>query len=170
MGLFKRLLPEVGPEKRLQNKKEMWMEISTHFSNKSPLQCEQRLKTVLKRKRQMLMNLDKPKIDKAKEISNLYEYDINTNIENPPNSYDTDSSENHTSLQSIKSPNSAEHKFNTQVSEELNTQSKKELTLHELLLDIAAKREEGKERRHREKMAAINKMNNLLQQLLNNKK
>lgn len=175
MELFKQLLPEVGSEKRFQHKKEMWIEISTHFLNKSPIQCEQRLKTILKRKRTNIMIKGKTKTNEVKKSSNSY-YDIEVKIEDTINSsYDNDikeqNSEHEFGIQNDNSSNSPEHITpNHQETELLNKKPKKVQTLHELLLDIATKREEGKERRHREKMAAINKMNNLLQQLIENKK
>lgn len=51
MDFHKSLINEVGPEKRFLHKKDMWLEISSQFPNKTPKQCEERYKTVLKRKK-----------------------------------------------------------------------------------------------------------------------
>ena len=51
MDLYKEYLPQIGPLKRFKNKKEMWLNIANDYPGKSAKQCEERYKTVLKRKR-----------------------------------------------------------------------------------------------------------------------
>lgn len=51
MDLYKEYLPQIGPLKRFKNKKDMWANIANEYPGKSAKQCEERYKTVLKRKR-----------------------------------------------------------------------------------------------------------------------
>lgn len=51
MDLYGSFINEVGPDKRFPHKKNMWLEISSHYPCRTAKQCEERFKTVLKRKK-----------------------------------------------------------------------------------------------------------------------
>lgn len=77
MSLYKTLIWEVG--KRFVYQKEMWAEIATHFPDKTPNQCEQRYKTVLKRKTKGFITKArrKPVDFKARDcVDNIYKIDL----------------------------------------------------------------------------------------------
>ncbi|KAI8126850.1 hypothetical protein CVS40_3414 [Lucilia cuprina] len=50
LDLYANYLPEIGPLKKFKSKKDMWSKISTEIPDKSAKQCEERYKTVLRRK------------------------------------------------------------------------------------------------------------------------
>ena len=55
LGLYKQYMTRIGPMKQFKTKKSMWIKLSGTLNNKfntfkTPLQCENRYKTVLKRK------------------------------------------------------------------------------------------------------------------------
>ncbi|XP_037824071.1 uncharacterized protein LOC119612343 isoform X2 [Lucilia sericata] len=58
MDLYESFSPQVGPQMRFKHKKDMWTEIATHFPGRHSKQCEERYKTVLKRKKKGLLEPD----------------------------------------------------------------------------------------------------------------
>ncbi|VEN53811.1 unnamed protein product [Callosobruchus maculatus] len=59
---YESYLPLVGPMKKFKTKKNMWLQISKDLSvilnvERSPLQCENRYKTILKRKKRQLKTM-----------------------------------------------------------------------------------------------------------------
>lgn len=51
LELYNDYLPQTGPLKRFKQKKEMWSYVANEFPGKSGKQCEERYKTVLRRKK-----------------------------------------------------------------------------------------------------------------------
>ncbi|XP_065365769.1 myb-related protein B-like [Calliphora vicina] len=160
MSLYRTLIWEVG--KRFVYQKEMWAEIATHFPEKTANQCEQRYKTVLRRKTKGFITKAKRKpVDiKARDcVESVENKEIKVLITEKKEDTITQENDEATIVNNDESI--------TQDYKEPHTrQEKKELTLHEILLQIAAKKEEAKERRHREKMEATKQLQNILQQIL----
>lgn len=142
MELYKQLIFKVGDE--FLHKKDMWAEIATYLPKKNARQCEQRFNTVLKRKRK---GINKVYISEAKRKT----------IDCSKNTLNINRKSNRIIVQ-----NKAE--------KVVNNSEKRNLTIPEVLLEISAKREEAKERRHKEKMEAFKKIQNIFQELLNLKK
>lgn len=72
--------PEIEPVKAVRNKKEMWAKISTDIEGRSAKQCEQRYKSVLKRKKATVENNQtsggkRQRAEFAQEIKNINEMD-----------------------------------------------------------------------------------------------
>lgn len=156
MDLYKNLIGEVG--KSFTHKKDMWIEISSQIQNKNPKQCEQRFNTVLKRKRKGLKKLytTRGKTKNSIQIKRTFKID--------PGTKKYISNNGKTEYTFHQNDNNTKREFLTQKCY-INKRTK-EYTMQETLLFISAKKEEAKERRHKEKMEAINKMQIILQQVL----
>ncbi|CAD7012193.1 unnamed protein product [Ceratitis capitata] len=131
-------LPEIGPTKKLKNKKEMWLQISLEISGKSPKQCEERYKTVTKRKKSSAAH----KVGAKKKKTE------------PDDSIDVEVEEVRKSVR--------EEYY-------MKFDKSKTKTVQDTLLEIAQKREQAWERRHREKMDAIGKIHKLLAKMVQTK-
>ncbi|KAM7347818.1 uncharacterized protein ACRADG_007297 [Cochliomyia hominivorax] len=170
--LYKRLIGEVGPQRRFSLKKDMWTEISLHFTDKNPKQCEQRLNSVFKRKQQICLTKETKKsvVVQPKNPCNTFQINKVQILKNNINSDDNEAEE---TFKALINKSSKLEKDTDPIAPEIETnkiKANKEMSLNEVLLHIAAKREEGKERRHKEKLQAISKMQDILQQLLDLKK
>lgn len=141
MELYKKLIVKVGNE--FLRKKDMWAEISTYLPKKNAKQCEQRFNTVLKRKRK---GINKVYISEARRKT----IDCRQNT--------------------LKINRNVNRKVQNKVEKVVNNTEKRNLSVQEVLLEISAKKEEAKERRHKEKMAAIKTIQNMLRELLDLKK
>ncbi|XP_046806460.1 uncharacterized protein LOC111688225 [Lucilia cuprina] len=142
LDLYANYLPEIGPLKKFKSKKDMWSKISTEIPDKSAKQCEERYKTVLRRK-----NLRKI-IEFEAELTKICKLD------------DSIEPEVQMSSQQILK----KEKIN-----KVSKGSDKKRSVHQILEEIAAKREEAREKRHKEKMEAIEKTQSLLQTILQEK-
>lgn len=154
LDLYASYMPEIGPMKRFKNKKEMWSNISTEICGKSAKQCEERFKTVMKRKKTAVENNNasgskRQNIDYEDELSKIASID--------------DSIEPEVQMSSQQCTNKEAKQKPTE------KMAKKKETVQSTLLEIAKMKEEGRERRHREKMQAVKDMEDILTKMLNNK-
>lgn len=155
LDLYGSYLPEIGPLKKFKNKKDMWSKISSEIPNMSPKQCEERYKTILKRKKSSIDNNSKTgakrmKVDYEDELNKICSLD--------------DSIEPEIQISSQKKITKEKPDIKT-----VGHKVKKKLSVHETLLDIAEKKEEAKERRHKEKMEEVKSMKIILQKILEDK-
>lgn len=147
LQLYIEYLPLIGPLKKFKSKKEMWLHMATKFPGKTDRQCESRYKTVLKRK--------KSKKDSSQQTT--------TKTHNKTTTTEVAEDENDTIVVE------EEHNNETEVQNQVNNALKKNKTIQETLLEIATRREEARERRHKEKLEAINRMLKLLQEIVKHK-
>ncbi|XP_065364398.1 uncharacterized protein LOC135957552 [Calliphora vicina] len=151
MELYKSLICDVGPQKRFSQKKEMWSEISTHFANKDPKQCETRFTHILNKQRKGYNAFSIQYIrGNTVRSKNRKTYKSITN-DREVNEYEN-------------------NERNTQEKKLLAATELKEKPIQETLLELAAKKEEANERRHRENMEVYKNMKHVLQQILVSKK
>ncbi|XP_067637511.1 uncharacterized protein [Eurosta solidaginis] len=134
---FNSYIPDIGPAKPMKNKKDMWKKISTEIEGRTAKQCEERYKTVLRRRRRAAFkNIIKFRPQKKrKKFKQEFE------------------------------------EFEAFEPEVLINMSKKETgtktkSIEKTLLEIAKRKEEGRERRHKEKMEALNNIHQTLTNLL----
>ncbi|XP_054733166.1 uncharacterized protein LOC129241053 isoform X1 [Anastrepha obliqua] len=178
--------PEIGPMKNLRNKKEMWEKISKEIKGKTAKQCEERYKTVLKRKKTVPENSHTSGVK-------IQRVDYENDPEDTSAFDDFIEPEVHLSSQEVgmKNVNVEETLFkiaqrkkessewrHRERMESLNNfqqllsnslqrkEVEKKTTLQDTLLEIAQIKEEGKERRHREKMELLNSIQQILSNLL----
>ena len=130
----------------------MWFHIANKIPRKSAKQCEERYKTVLKRKRLAMENKQKKAAAAASVAKGNHHQ---TNGEDEKSVHDDGGEE--------------EENNELDVHHQVNN-SKKYKTIQETLLKIAARREDARERRHKEKLEVVNKMINILEQILVDKK
>ncbi|XP_065364209.1 uncharacterized protein LOC135957399 [Calliphora vicina] len=167
VDLYKRFIGDVGPDKRFTQKKEMWAEISAHFPNKEPKQCETRFMRLLNKQKNRVVKYvrynpsetRRKRNDKAKDKSS---FQINRKHTIKKERITDDMDQNELDIPEHSEPN-------IQKKNELVDSAKKEKTIQETLMDIAARKEETKERRHKEKMEVFKQVQNILQQLLDSK-
>lgn len=258
--IYSEYIPEIGPKKRFKQKKDMWMTISSRMPGKTAKQCEERFKTVLRRKRkwalknqnangttkkqQQKLPLDLPILPHEPQIVWNYTPPVKQYSKTTPNRHKGSSNNTKSSKTNLntssqlpeaiaadqgnKSPNKVitrqqqmnNHKQHTaaahNISTNINQSSPKKdrikqehmVGIHEnhwstttnqlnkakekpqyeqrrameipkisytndvaaiiqdTLLEIAARREEARDRRHREKMEAVTKLQNTLQAIL----
>ncbi|XP_013101139.2 uncharacterized protein LOC106082925 isoform X2 [Stomoxys calcitrans] len=190
LNLYSHHLSDIGPRKRFKNKKDMWINISSRFRGKTAKQCEERFKTVERRRRKWAIRNNTPFSTTSKrqvyhlEASSL-EPECQIKIKNiptkpqishlPPNKQmqwdhipEPEVVRNHNPSQNtIKTEEKRTEENRQEVSlQEQNMNGKHETSIEATLLLIAARKEEGRERRHREKMEAIQRLQNMLQNVL----
>ncbi|KAL1506446.1 hypothetical protein ABEB36_005812 [Hypothenemus hampei] len=147
----------IGPLKKFKTKKMMWKKISEDIESilnitKTALQCENRYKTIIKRKKKAIDNnkstgrsrVEVPYESElsriiAKDDSILPEILVGQNEMKKHKLYES-SSENDENLTNIK--------------------RKKKKSINDLLLEMQEKKEESRERRHKEKLKAIKDLGN----------
>ena len=129
----------------------MWFHIANKIPRKSAKQCEERYKTVLKRKRLAIENKQKKAAAAASVAKGNHHQ---TNGEDEKSVHD----------------DGGEEEENNELDVHQVNNSKKYKTIQETLLKIAARREDARERRHKEKLEVVNKMINILEQILVDKK
>ena len=129
----------------------MWFHIANKIPRKSAKQCEERYKTVLKRKRLAMENKQKKAAAAASVAKGNHHQ---TNGEDEKSVHD----------------DGGEEEENNELDVHQVNNSKKYKTIQETLLKIAARREDARERRHKEKLEVVNKMINILEQILVDKK
>ncbi|XP_017468977.1 PREDICTED: uncharacterized protein LOC108360979 [Rhagoletis zephyria] len=146
-------LPDIGPMKTLKNKKEMWIKIATEIEGKSPKQCEERYKTIVRRKKAAVENNNtsgakRQKIDFEGELDEIYKLDD--------------------SIEPVIQISSQNVLRKISCNERVVKYEKKEKkTVQETLMEIAQNKEKARERRHKEKM---NLIQNLLGKMVEDKK
>ncbi|XP_011182408.1 uncharacterized protein LOC105212241 [Zeugodacus cucurbitae] len=155
--------PEIGPMKAIRNKKEMWAQIATDIGGKSAKQCEERYKTVLKRKKdrqyeesfKTAFKRKKPTVAsdhasgaKMRKVESEEEFENSTVIEP-----EIQISSQAAIIEAISTTSP-------------NTHMEKKKTVQDTLLEIAQKKEAARERRHREKMEALNNIQLMIATML----
>ncbi|XP_075151767.1 uncharacterized protein LOC142225841 [Haematobia irritans] len=145
LDLYGKYMPEIGPMKKFKNKKAMWSKISEAIPTKTRKQCEERYKTVLKRKKIAIENNNTSgakhqRVDFEEELENICSLD--------------DSLEPEVQLSS--------QKYVKKENKNKNYENGPKKTIHDTLFEIAKMKEEAKERRHKEKMEAVNTMHTIL--------
>ncbi|XP_059216877.1 uncharacterized protein LOC131996303 [Stomoxys calcitrans] len=155
LDLYAKYLPQIGPLRKFRNKKEMWSKVAEKVGNKSAKQCEERYKTVLRRKKLAVENNNtsgskRQKIDFEEELFQICNLD--------------DSIEPEIQISSQKIIKREQRDILASTST-----SKKKQSVQDTLLEIAKLNEEAKERRHREKMEAIKDMKQNLERLFQQK-
>ncbi|XP_046805180.1 uncharacterized protein LOC124419486 [Lucilia cuprina] len=144
LDFYANYMVDIGPMKKFKTKKEMWADIASRIPDKTPKQCEERYKTILKRKKVAVEN-NKSSGSKRKSID--FEEELNK-----ISSMD-DSIEPEVQISSQKFLKV--EKKDIKKTEETKIKKK---TIQETLIEIAEKKEEAKERRHQEKMALLQKV------------
>ncbi|XP_053967810.1 uncharacterized protein LOC128869306 [Anastrepha ludens] len=145
-------LPGIGPFKQLKTKKDMWMKIGAEFNGKSWKQCEKRYKTIMKRKKVAVGNSRtsgaKPqKLQFEEELEKICKID--------------DSIEPAVKISSqcmIKKEVAAKEK------------QRKRKTLPDTMLEIAARQEGAREKRHKERMEKAARIESLLEKCISENK
>lgn len=155
LDLYAKYLPQIGPLRKFRNKKEMLSKVAEEVGNKSAKQCEERYKTVLRRKKLAVENNNtsgskRQKIDFEEELFQICNLD--------------DSIEPEIQISSQKIIKREQRDILASTST-----SKKKQSVQDTLLEFAKLNEEAKERRHREKMEAIKDMKQSLERLFQQK-
>lgn len=160
----------------------MWFNIATKIPGMSAKQCEERYKTVLKRKKRIPS--EKQMLDsEPKHLVKLLS-DNRTNSNKPSNDSEgkkptkinnSECEKSNTKLDSKEiesSKTEAEieiHRTETKTSKSLITENStvnNSSTLAEVMWQITTKKEEAKERRHQEKMKAVKETQEILLKIL----
>lgn len=150
---YEQYLPLIGPMKQLKSKKSMWIQISNDISTelnilRSAVQCENRYKTILKRKSQSVRNNQQ---SGAKRTRVEFEEELNK-IKAIDDSLEPEI------LQGVGKI-IEKHKENIAIVSTAPKATKK-MSVSETLLFIQKDKEEGRQRRHAEKLEVlINFMN-----------
>lgn len=154
---YEQYLSQVGPMKKFKKKKNMWEKISEDIINilnirKTALQCENRYKTILKRKKKVKVHNGRtgetPETDPFEEELNK--------IAAIDDSLDPEVKIGVGKLVTIaKRPAPSTSEADTAAS---STKKPKKQSLSEVLVDIANKKEEGRDRRHKEKLEFLRQL------------
>lgn len=158
---FHSYLSEVGPMKKFKLKKQMWEKISADLLEtlkieKSPVQCENRYKTIMKRKKKAMTSNKKtgepPKnveyeeeLQKIASLDDSVEPEVKAGIgrfEIKKQKYDNDETED-------RNVENLDHKKLKKIKKD----HKKDIS--EVLWDIHRDKEQKRENRHREKMEML---------------
>jgi hypothetical protein len=166
---YKEYLSQIGPMKKLKSKKAMWAEISKELQNnlnilKTPLQIENRYKTVLKRKKKAVENNCKSGSSRE-EVP--FEEELRE-ISQADDSIEPEVLRSAKSVKYLKRPlleiNSSDKDSNiTDVSEnakDVPPKTKCKLSNEERKLELFKQKEEAKERRHQEKLQLLKELFN----------
>lgn len=160
LDLYEEFLPLVGPLKKFKTKKSMWNKIAVLINqklncNKTALQAENRYKTVLKRKKSAVDNNRK---SGAERMEIPYEKELNK-IACIDDSIEPEIMGTASGITIIKKSKDKEECVTPSTSTELTPRAKRRVkTIQETLLEIHEKKEESKERRHKEKLDFIKKL------------
>lgn len=159
---YETYLSLVGPMKKFKTKKIMWDKISQDIKqilniHRSAIQCENRYKTILKRKKKATDNnqqsgSSRKPIEYESELKKIAAIDDSIEPEilcgvgrimSKESSVQSDSSREPTPVESGKTSTPEEH---------YTPKLKKSKTVSDTFIEIQKEKEENKERRHREKM------------------
>ncbi|CAG9814643.1 unnamed protein product, partial [Phaedon cochleariae] len=145
---YESYLKHVGPMKKFKRKKDMWQQISKDIKTilnitKTPTQCENRYKTILKRKKKAVDNnnqtgRNRVPVEYEAELAKIAALDDSIEPE---------------VLRDSRNVKTAEKPGNDQKS----LKRKREKSVQEVLMDISKQKEEARERRHKEKMKMLEK-------------
>lgn len=149
---YEQYLPIIGPMKRFKCKKSMWIQISNDISTelnivRSDVQCENRYKTILKRKAQSVRNNQQ---SGAKRTKVEFEEELNK-IKTIDDSLEPEV---------LQGPGKIIEKDKENVAmdyavQKLTKDKKKKMSINETLLHIQKDKEERRERRHIEKLEVL---------------
>lgn len=157
---YHQYLNDIGPMKKFKNKKEMWVKISQEIGGKNGKQCEQRFKTVMRRKKLAVAN-NSTSGNKRKNIEYEEEMRKIAAIDDSVEPEIQLSSNNMVRKESSERPGK-ENRVKI-------SSNKKAKTVQETLLQIYEKKEQNRERRHREKMEKADNLEKLLYKVLEQK-
>lgn len=154
---YEQYLPIIGPMKRFKCKKSMWIQISNDISTelnivRSDVQCENRYKTILKRKAQSVRNnqqsgAKRTKVEFEEELNKIKTIDdsLEPEVLQGPGKIIEKDKENVANVENVA--NYAVQK--------LTKDKKKKMSINETLLHIQKDKEEKRERRHIEKLEVL---------------
>lgn len=145
---YEKYLPSIGPMKQLKSKKAMWIQISNDIMTelnikRSAVQCENRYKTILKRKAQSVKNnqqsgAKRMKVEYEEELEKIKAIDDSLEPE------------------VLLSPGKIIEKNKENIVTDCKTQkARKKISISETLLQIQKDKEEKRERRHAEKLEIL---------------
>lgn len=171
LDLYEQYLPLVGPLKKFKTKKVMWNKIAevlnnTYNTTRTGIQVENRYKTVLKRKKTAVDNNNtsgatrlvipfENELNKIASMDDSIEPEV-TGTARGINIRKT----NVLSQEFMNKPSTSSSLPSTPLDKSSNilANPRKVKTIQETLLEIHDKKEESKERRHREKMDLLRKL------------
>lgn len=150
---YRSYLPEIGPMKAIRNKKEMWVRISTEIKGRTAKQCEDRYKTLIKRKKVAVENnhtsgAKRQRIEFAQELENIATIDDSIEPE-------VQMSSQAVVTKSVDVPTTSK-----------NVAKRKVVSVQETIINVSREKEEARERRHRERMEALNNIQQLISNFL----
>ncbi|KAF5307597.1 hypothetical protein FQR65_LT18377 [Abscondita terminalis] len=160
LEMYREYLSQVGPMKRFKIKKAMWAKISTDLLetldiSKTPLQIENRYKTVLKRKKKAVEN-------NRKSGSSREEVPFETELREISNLDDSIEPEVLRSAKSVSYPKQSVQKTISSDEDSHSTDNsqpkKRKLGIEERKLELFKQKEEAKERRHQEKLQLLREL------------
>ncbi|XP_036322440.1 uncharacterized protein LOC118736459 [Rhagoletis pomonella] len=136
--------------KAMRNKKEMWVRISTEIEGRTAKQCEDRYKTLIKRKKTAVENnhtsgAKRQRIEFAQELETIAAIDDSIEPE-------VQMSSQAVVTKSVDVPTTSK-----------NVAKRKLVSVQETLISISREKEE---RRHRERMEALNNIQELISNFL----
>lgn len=149
---YEQYLPIIGPMKRFKCKKSMWIQISNDISTelnivRSDVQCENRYKTILKRKAQSVRNnqqsgAKRTKVEFEEELNKIKTIDdsLEPEVLQGPGKIIAKDKENVAMDYAVQ---------------KLTKDKKKKMSINETLLHIQKDKEERRERRHIEKLEVL---------------
>ncbi|KAH7946966.1 hypothetical protein HPB52_006441 [Rhipicephalus sanguineus] len=177
---FTNCMPEVGPMKKFKDKKTMWTAIAAELRHetgieRTPLQCENRLKTVKKRysnarKHNRQSGVSPVEVPYAEEMSKLATVDDSVFPEvmrsvgrverNPPHMSQVSASAGQANVQAsaVDHGSGAAQESDVAASPSASKRPRTSQSLANVLWMIHKDREEARERRHQEKMALIGQL------------
>lgn len=148
---YENYMIQVGPQKKFKTKKKMWEKIASDVNNifkkdYTPVQVENRYKTILKRKKEAVENNShtgesREEVPFEAELSKIAALD---------DSIQPEVLQSGNNVRVLKTPTNAQKK----------AKRSKNKSIEETLEEIFKRKEENKERRHREKMALFEKFFN----------
>ncbi|KAH7943619.1 hypothetical protein HPB52_009565 [Rhipicephalus sanguineus] len=177
---FTNCMPEVGPMKKFKDKKTMWTAIAAELRHKTgiertPLQCENSLKTVKKRysnarKHNRQSGVSPVEVPSAEEMSKLAAVDYSVFPEvmrgvgrveqNPPHMSQVSASAGQANVQAsaVDHWSGAVQESDVAATPSASKRPRTSQSLANVLSMIHKEREEAREQRHQEKMALIRQL------------
>lgn len=165
-------LPQVGPLKKLKTKKLMWAQLSNDLQEhlnifKTPLQIENRYKTVLKRKKKAVENNHKSgssreEVPFEKELEKIAQSDdsIEPEVLRSARSvkYLKKPSKEFESLEIDSNTSDIRENFKDPLQEQPPKKKSKVQSSEERRIELFKQKEEAKEKRHLEKMQLLREL------------
>ncbi|KYQ56417.1 hypothetical protein ALC60_04657 [Trachymyrmex zeteki] len=144
---YEQYLPLIGPMKQFKNKKLMWIQISNDILTqlnieRSAVQCENRYKTILKRKMQsgksnQQSGAKRTRVEFEEELNKIKAIDDSLEPE------------------ILQGPGKIIEKNKENIPKDCTGKKKKKMTVSETLLQIQKEKEEKREKRHNERLEVL---------------